>query len=294
MINAANAWLRRIGKRIRGAATPPAPDPRNATPVPAPVWKRLCHRHPFLAVLSETEAQRLIVLAGQFIATKQFSAAGGHELSEEIVASIAVQACLPILELGLDVYPTFTEIIVYPGEFLVERDIIDDAGVVHNMREPLSGEAWEGGPVVLSWQDARGHRRDLSGTNVVIHEFAHKLDMGNGAVDGLPRFYRSLHPDLNEPRWNAVFDAAFEDFIVRVEELEAGFPTDLDPESHEAEAHYATLPLDPYASTDPGEFFSVCAESFFTAPKRLAGAYPEVYAQLRLYFRQDPLARAAA
>jgi len=251
-------------------------------------WARLCAHHDFLAVLTNDEITRLWSLSDQFIAGKQINAAGEHLLTDEIVTSIAIQACLPVLELGLQAYPDFDEIIVYPGGFMVERDITDEAGVVHHVREPLAGEAWEGGPVVLSWADAEG---GTAAGNVVIHEFAHKLDMGNGAVDGLPKFYRSLHAGLEAEHWCAVFDAALDDFTRRVDLLENSFPTDLDPESAHAQHLYATLPLDPYAAQDEGEFFSVCAEFFFVNPLRLAHGYPEVYELLKRYFRQDPAAR---
>jgi len=269
-------------------------DAGNATLMPEQLWSRLLRRHSFLVPLNPDEARRLQALCMQFIRDKQFSAAGGHELDDEIIASIAVQATLPVLELGLGAYPEFSEIIVYPGEFLVERDIEDDHGVVHPTRETLSGEAWEGGPVILSWADASGDDADpLSshGNNVVIHEFAHKLDMANGEVDGLPAFYRTLHGDLDAAAWCTALSAAHEDLIERIEALEAGFPKTLDPESDEALELYAKLPLDPYAATDPGEFFSVCAEAFFVDPERLTFAYPAVYDQLKRYFRQDPLQR---
>lgn len=278
----------------------------HATPVPGnPVqwaraehWARLRARHDFLAALSDEESARLWRLCDAFIKDKQINAAGKHVLTDEIVTSIAVQACLPVLELGLQAYPDFAEIIVYPGEFMVEREIVDEAGVVHRVREALAGEAWEGGPVVLSWEDASGlpgdwhsNDADLPAGNVVIHEFAHKLDMSNGAVDGLPRFYRSLHAGLDASNWCAVFDAALADFRMRLDDLEERLPRDLDPESDEASAWYAALPLDPYAAEDEGEFFSVCAEAFFVDPHRLAAAYPPLYDLLKCYFRQDPGAR---
>jgi len=269
-------------------------DGGNATLMPGQLWSRLLRRHPFLLFLTPEEVGRLQALCMRFIRDKQFSAAGGHELSEEIIASIAVQAVLPVLELGLDAYPEFSEIIVYPGEFLVERDVEDDHGVVHPTRETLSGEAWEGGPVILSWADASGDGLDpigSHGSNVVIHEFAHKLDMSNGEVDGLPAFYRTLHADLDAAAWCTALSAAHEDLIERIDALEASFPKTLDPESDQARKLYAELPLDPYAATDAGEFFSVCSETFFVDPERLITAYPAVYEQLKQYFRQDPLQR---
>jgi Mlc titration factor MtfA (ptsG expression regulator) len=263
----------------------------HANPVPETLWPALCLRFPFLAPLSASEATRLRALCTEFVAGKQINSAGEHHLTDSMIACIAVQACLPVLELGLSAYPVFSEIIVYPGEFLVEREFIDEAGVVHRQREPLAGEAWEDGPVILSWEDVRGGAGLDGEGNVVIHEFVHKLDMSNGVVDGLPRFYRSVHPDLSTGEWSVAFETAWQDFNVRLERLETDFPADLDPESEQANALYASLPLDPYAATDPGEFFSVCAEVFFVDPERLNQAYPKVYDLLRRYFRQDPAAR---
>jgi len=291
------SWLKPRGKMAAESDATPVPE----MPGPwarADDWARLRSRHAFLAALSDEESRRLWQLCDEFIEGKQINAAGEHVLTEEIVTSIAVQACLPVLELGLQAYPDFTEIIVYPGEFVVEREIIDEVGVVHQMREALAGEAWEGGPVVLSWEDASGlsgdnifNQPDMPASNVVIHEFAHKLDMSNGAVDGLPQFYRSLHTELNATHWCTEFDAALADFRKRLDDLEDILPPDLDPESPQASVWYAELPLDPYAAENEGEFFSVCAEAFFVDPHRLAAAYPALYDLLKRYFRQDPGAR---
>ena len=261
----------------------------DATPVPESLWPELCARHPFLADLDADAAARLRALAGDFIAAKQINAAGGHVLTPAMVASIAVQACLPVLELGLAAYPTFSEVIVYPGEFLVEHEYTDEHGVVHADHGARAGEAWDNGPVILSWRDVAGEG-DVEG-NVVIHEFTHKLDMANGGVDGVPRFYRAVHAGLDPDAWSRAFATAYDDFVLRVEALEADFPPDLDPESEDAWPWWDSLPLDPYAADSPGEFFPVCAEVFFTDPERLVAAYPRVYDLLRRYFLQDPLAR---
>ena len=109
---------------------------------------------------------------------------------------------------------------------------------------------------------------DSAGYNVVIHEFAHKLDMLNGEADGIP----ALHSGLDEDGWIAVFDAAFEDFCRRV---------DADEETI----------IDPYASQDHSEFFAVISEVFFLTPQVVASEYPDLYDLLRRYYRQDPLQR---
>ncbi len=258
-------------------------------------WSGLLDRHRFLHDLDADRRDRLRVLCGTFLATKAVNAAGGLALNYEMVASIAAQACLPVLELGIEAYPAFDEIIVYPSDFVVDREIVDENGVVHAFTEAIAGESWEGGPIVLAWDAASGeregnaHRPSPFAFNVVIHEFAHKLDMTNGAVDGIPAFLRQLHADLGEQQWRDVLATSLEDFAARVDAAEAAIPRHVDPESARADRYFADLPFDAYAATDEGEFFSVTSEAFFVTPERLVDAYPQWYALLAAYYRQDPL-----
>ena len=129
---------------------------------------------------------KLRELALLFLAEKQLIGAHGLEVTDAMRVSIAAQACLPILELGLDWYAGFSGIVIYPGDFRVQRKEIDEDGVVHEWDDELAGEAMPGGPVVLSW-DAMTNDPAM---NVVIHEVAHKLDMLSGAADGVPRVAR--------------------------------------------------------------------------------------------------------
>ena len=258
-------------------------------------WARLLERHRFLHRLDAARRVRLRNDCGSFLASKAINAAGGLELSDEMVASIAAQACLPVLELGVDAYPTFDEVIVYPSDFIVDREIVDENGVVHAWTEAIAGESWEGGPIVLAWDAASGergghaHRPSPFAFNVVIHEFAHKLDMANGAVDGMPAFSKSLHAGLSAAHWHDVLAASLDDFAARVDAAEESIPRHLDPESARADRYYAALPLDAYAATDEAEFFSVSSEAFFVTPERIFDAYPRWYGLLAAYFRQDPL-----
>jgi hypothetical protein len=222
---------------------------------------------PLFAGLGAEERDRLRAQAERLLADKTWSGAAGLEPDGRMAAMIALQAALPILSLDVAAYGHWNEIIVYPGEFVPEREEVDEAGVVHHVRRPLSGEAWEGGPLVLSWGDVEQSGR-CEGYNVVIHEFAHKLDMGNGAVDGLPRLASTAAVEA----WAAAFSPAYEDFCRRVD---AGEPTELDP----------------YAAESPAEFFAVLSEYFFEWPQPLYKAYPAVYEQMQGYYRQDPLAR---
>lgn len=249
MIEAFRAW-----RRQRAAAK---------IEISAEQWQMAEYALPFLDRLSDDERRRLRELARQFIATKEWDGAQGLELTAALQISIALQACLPILNLGLDWYRGWISIIIYPGDFLIPRQMIDADGVVHEYDDAVLGEAWEGGPVLLSWFDNLNEIGDVS---IVIHEFAHKLDMSNGEVDGMP----ALHDNMTRAAWIAAFAPAYEDFCRRVE---AGEET----------------PIDPYAAEHPGEFFAVGSEVFFEAPELLRDAYPAVYEQLRLFYRQDPL-----
>lgn len=229
------------------------------------LWAQAEAGLPFLARLDTPEKTRLREMAHRFIATKEWTGAQGLALTAEMQVSIALQACLPVLNLGLEAYDGWVGIVVYPGDFVIPRQTMDQDGVIHEYDDVVLGEAWDGGPVILSWFD---DPEDAWGVNVVIHEFAHKLDMLNGDADGMP----ALHSGMAENDWQAVFSTAYDDFCRRVDSGED------------------TL-IDPYASDDPGEFFAVLSESFFEIPDVVAGEYPALYDLLRRYYRQDPLAR---
>ena len=184
---------------------------RKPTPIPDSLWAAIVDSLPFLDVLAVDEKKALKSLAEDFLAEKEFTAAGGLELNDEICASIAAQGCLPILKLGLSAYRDWVGIVVYPDEFVVRRRIEDESGVVHEYDDVLSGEAWEGGPLIISWHDVQ---MAGDGYNVVIHEFAHKLDMLNGEADGMP----ALHSGIAAAEWEDIFFTAYDDFCQRVDD----------------------------------------------------------------------------
>jgi Mlc titration factor MtfA (ptsG expression regulator) len=181
---------------------------------------------------------------------------------------------------------------VYPSEFIVPRSEIDDAGVVHEWEEPLAGEALDaGGAVVLSWEDVEQGEALGEGYNVVIHEFAHKIDMGRGHANGCPPFLPAFHKDIAAKEWQRVFAAAYEDFCRRVDHLDRQYAR---VRASRHDTIVDDLPLDPYAASNPAEFFAVASEAFFLAPDYLAEDYPDVYRLLACYYRQDTLPSAGA
>ena len=236
----------------------------------AATWRGTLARYPFTRALDEEERERLRELVLLFLHDKAIHGAAGMAVREDVRIAIAVQACILILNLGLDSYRGWVEVIVYPDEFVAEYEYVDEAGVLHDVHEPMSGEAWERGPVILSWADAEEAGRG-NAYNVVIHEFAHKLDMLNGDANGFP----PLHADMSRDRWAAAFGHAYRDFCDRVDSgLEVA--------------------IDEYAAESPAEFFAVVSEAFFECPRVVRDAYPDVYAQLAQFYRQDPFARLAA
>lgn len=225
-------------------------------------WEMLRQEVPFIATLVPEERARLRGLIGLILAHKEFVGIGAEPDPREC-RIIAAYAALPVLELGLEPYRDWRTVVLYPDTFVPEHEWMDEAGVVHRGAMAQSGEAWERGPVILSWNDVQHDGA------VVIHEMTHVLDAGNGDVNGFPPLPRGFSTEA----WTRDFSRAFEAFVATVE---AGCT---DPDE---------LPLDPYAATAPEEFLAVAAEAFFFQPARLRAAMPAIYAHLMAYFRQEP------
>jgi len=236
-------------------------------PLDSALWQQTLERLPFLRVLPEDDRERLRQLVILFLHHKSIHGAGGLALDGGMQMLIAAQACILILNLGIEYYRGWAEVIVYPDKFVPNFEYTDEAGVVHMEREAHIGEAWLQGPVILSWADVAP---STDGVNVVIHEFAHKLDMLNGDANGFP----PLHRGMGREAWSKAFESAYADFCRRVDADEL-------------------VSIDPYAAESPGEFFAVVSEVFFEAPHAVCVAYPQVYDQLRYFYRQDPAAREA-
>ena len=226
-------------------------------------WQRALADYRFTRALDASERARLKQWVILFLAEKPIHGAGTLNFDNGARLAIAIQACMLILNLDLDWYKSWTEVILYPGEFVARHEEMDEAGVVHVVEEAMSGESWPHGTVVLSWADVRQAGSD--GYNVVIHEFAHQIDMLNGDANGFP----PLHQDMSRAAWAGAFSKAYAHFCQRVDDWE-------------------DTVIDEYAAENPAEFFAVMSEAFFETPQAVRGEYPEVYAQLALFYRQDP------
>jgi len=232
-------------------------------------WRLAIQRFPFTRALSADERGRLRELTILFMHDKLFASAHGLRLTDDMRLHVALQACTLILNLGLEYYRGWREIVVYPAGFVPRHQHTDEAGVVHEGDEAYAGEAWLHGPVILSWADIADSEYP-DGVNVVIHEFAHKLDMLNGSANGYP----PLHRGMDRRSWSETFSAAYQGLCARVDRGDDTI-------------------IDPYASESPAEFFAVLSEAFFELPDVVQTEYPRVYSQLAQFYRQDPLARLA-
>jgi Mlc titration factor MtfA (ptsG expression regulator) len=230
-------------------------------------WSSAFASLPLLRGLPDQERQMLRELATLFLHHKSFEGSHGLVITQPMALIIALQACLPIIRLGLECYKGWVSVIVYPEGFAPKRVIRDEYGVEHHVQSSLAGESWLRGPVVLAWDETE-NAGIIDGHNLVIHEFAHKLDMQNGVANGFP----PLHADMRSAVWAEAFGAGFEDFQHKCSSGE-------------------NIGIDCYAASSPAEYFAVLSEVFFERPDLLRQHYAAIYDHLRDYYRQDPLMR---
>ena len=220
--------------------------------------------------LTPLEVAHLRELTERFVAEKRFFGAHGLEVTDYMRVAVAAQACRLAQNVGYESLRACRTIILYPEGFVAERESLDEDGILHTGYEELDGEAMYGGAVVLAWEEARPRRDEACDQyafvgNVVLHEFAHKMDELTGDHNGLP----PLRPGMSVTRWSSAFSSAYEDLCATLDADEAP-------------------PIDEYAAESPAEFFSVAVETFFLAPGQLDWAYPEVYGCLQELFGEDP------
>lgn len=240
-------------------------------PIDDGLWRRTLARYPFLRRRDPNDEQELRRLTSLFLDRKEFDVRGDLRLSNHMVVAVAAQACLPVLRLGLEPYADFVGIVLHADAVVARREVHDDDGLVHEYDEVLSGEAMQGGPLMLSWRDVRGAGQTAEAAyNVVIHEFAHVIDMAWGLSGEQPR----LPPAIARAQWRQALAEGL-----------AGLRA-----AHDRGEE--TL-LDPYGAEAPEEFFAVASEGFFVTASRMRDAHPVLYALLAMLYRQDPAAEAA-
>jgi len=249
-------WIARRRRRLR------------AQPIPAE-WRAIIARAmPVYTRMPEALRTRLDGLVNQFVTEKQFVGCQGLSVTLEMRLAIAAQACLLVLNRSARVYDALYSVLIYPAAFIARDERRDEAGVVHEREQILSGQAWETHRIILSWEDVQASAHSGNdGYNVVYHEFAHYLDAEQGAVDGAPLLGDAEHYE----RWAEVMNAEF-------------------ARLRSAAARGESTLLDPYAAEDEGEFFAVATEVFFERAADLRREHPALYAELSGYYRLDTAA----
>lgn len=234
--------------------------------MPETEWQHLLAQ-PIFTGLTVDEQRRLRELTIWFLYEKSIFGIDDYQPTPYQKLAIAAQACLPILNLGIDSYAGWHGVAVYPTTFRRQARYTDQHGLTHEEQEWLAGEARDDGPVLLAWPEVAQSLRG-GGYNVVIHEMAHKLDMKNGSANGFP----PLHDGMSEAEWTLAFKRAYLDFCRGVD-------------------HGEHVPINTYAAQNPAEFFAVLSEYFFDLPWLVAESWPEVYRLMVEFYRQDPLQR---
>ncbi|CAN5784077.1 zinc-dependent peptidase [soil metagenome] len=255
-------WLRRL------RALPSVPDA---------AWQATLARYRFLNDRSDAERDRLRTLTAGFLSEKEFHGAHGFVINDEVALAIAAQAVLPLLHLhgGTTWYDDFVGVVVHSSEVVAQRKITDVAGVVHEYEEVVAGEAMDRGPVMLSWQDVLASSiTSDTGYNVVIHEFAHKIDMRSGVADGCPPLPAGFAgtTTAREARavWLGAMQSAYEGF--REQTIVA--------ERFGGEAPW----LDAYGAESISEFFAVTCEAYFVNRARFAEEFSTLLALFDEFF----------
>jgi len=215
--------------------------------------------YPWLSAEEKRELKRHIQI---FLAEKKFEGAAGCPIDDQVRVTVAGNACLLLLHRETDYFPLVRTVVVYPTLYVARYTRPGPAGTVEEGMEVRAGESWPLGTVVLAWDAAKSAGFRPGARNVVIHEFAHQLDLEDGAMQGVP----VLPPDLLE-LWPKVFFGEYK----KVASLPSSTPLSLGREN-------------------PAEFFAVAVELFFADPWSLQDHHPKLYALLSRYFQQDPAA----
>ena len=231
---------------------------RSPDPIDPALWRDALQRLPWARGLDAGRETRLAELAATFLHQKTITPLGDLALDERDLTLLATLCCLPLIEFGVEGLHGWSQLLIYPDAFRAHRSHVDAAGVMHEWDDELIGEAWEQGPLVLSWADVLADLEEpYAGFCVVVHEMAHKLDALDGLLDGTPPLPRDW-----QRAWASDFQHAYDDFCARVDRQE-------------------DMAIDPYAAEAPEEFFAVCSEYHFSDPATLRATLPQVADHLR-------------
>ncbi len=240
---------------------------RTPQPIAPDIWRAIRADLPWAAALDAERDARLAQLASHFLHEKTITPIGDLTLDARQRGLLAAACCLPLLEFGKEGLHGWSQLIVYPEAFRVNRSHVDAAGVLHEWEDELIGESWDTGPLILSWADVMADCEEpRAGLCVAVHEMAHKIDVLDGALDGTPPL-----PGAWQRGWARDFQIAYDALAAEV---------DADRETA----------IDGYAAEAPEEFFAVVSEYHFSDPQLLRAEMPKVAAHLERFYGPSPFA----
>ncbi len=237
-----------------------------AEPLPEQ-WEPILKQNvPLYSRLPDEMQRELRGLINIFLHEKRFEGCGGLEITDEIRVTVAGQACILLLNRKTDFYPRLSSILVYPGAYVAKEVWHTEAGFEVEEDSVRFGESWDSGTVVLAWDIVKHGAWDWKdGHNVVLHEFAHRLDQQDGTADGAP----ILEQRSRYVTWARTLSREYEQLQKKVKR---GRKT----------------VMDDYGATDPAEFFAVATETFFEKSRQMKKKHPELYSELRTYYKLYP------
>lgn len=232
---------------------------KNLAAKPFPMdWQKIIETNvPLYKHLPDSLREQLHGLINIFLAEKSFEGCGGLKLTDEIKVTIAAQASMLLLNRPTGYFRKLRTILVYPHTYA--------AKAASNGPSVRLGESWQNGPVVLAWDSVTGGARNIKdGKNVVFHEFSHQLDQEDGTADGAP----ILENRSSYITWARVLGKEYEALRRK---------------------RRGKSVMNRYGATNPAEFFAVATESFFEKPKQMNKKHPDLYDELKNYYKLDPL-----
>lgn len=244
--------------------------------IPLKLWHQTINKMPLMQRYSNSDRLKLRLLAGEVLRKKNIVPVQGMVLTDEIHIMIAAQVAMIIFGLespatisSLNWLRNWNQIVVYPEPFYNGREnLLSVDGFLVSWAGVESGETQYQSGIIINWYDDQPHDPTRHANQVLMHELAHKLDMLDGYTNGHP----PLHGNMSENVWFKAFEEAYEQLN---EQIQKGQQTEINP----------------YAATNPAEFFAVTTEYFFEAPQQLKNSYPKVYEQLTLFYQQDPVGK---
>jgi len=230
-------------------------------------WKQIVQKNvPLYNHLPKQLRDHLCGLVNVFLAEKDFEGCGGLEITDEIRVTIAAQACMLLLNRKGAQFQKLRTILVYPHTYAAATSS-SDGNITIEGRSVRLGESWQNGPVVLAWDSVTGGTLNIADArNVVLHEFAHQLDQEDGAADGAP----TLEHRSRYVAWARVLGAEYESL-------------------QRSKKKRRRSVMNKYGATNPAEFFAVATETFFEKAKQMKKRHPELYDELREYYKLDPV-----